>query len=216
MKAIFFVFVALILYTASVAGQKSRKPRKQPIIRETVTVKGGPYIAPKYPDETEADLWKEHAINGGSIKLTFPSGSGKYFHDGSEELLDGQTLVSVSATTTNASYLLLTRPVAPLLSNSDIEEVLETSISSVFSKTNTQIVSKKNVYYAGFIGKDLVISTTRAEGKEIQHARLFLLNGTLIAMYVTLDDPNSGKAMEPWIIRFFDSLVVRLPAKNDA
>lgn len=216
MKVAFFIFLALILHTVPSAGQKSRKPRKQPIIRETVTVKGGPYIAPKYPDETEADLWKEHAINGGSIKLTFPSGSGKYLHDGSEELPDGPTLVSVSATTKNASYQLLTRPVAPLLSNPDIEDVLETSISSVFSKTNTQIISKKNVYYAGFIGKELVISTTRAEGKEIQHARVFLLSGTLIAMYVTLDDPNSGKAMQPWITKFFESLVVRLPARNDA
>lgn len=211
MKVNVLIVVIVVLFPAFAWAQKTRKPPvKKPVIREIVTVKGDQYAPPEYPSETEPDLWKEHSTKDGSIKITFPSGAGKHFLDDSERLPDGAELVVMSAYTKNATYKLITCPVAPLLNNSDIEEVLESSINSAYSMPMTTIVSKKNVSYKGFVGKELVLNTTRAEGKEVQHARFFLLNANLIAIYVTLDDPNSGKAIDPWIRKFFDSLDVRV------
>lgn len=215
MKAIFLIFIVALIVPLSAWAQKAKKtPVKKPVIREIVTVKRTPYVPPEYPSETEPDLWKEHSTKDGAIKIAFPSGAGKHFHNDSEALPDGAELVVMSAYTKNATYKLITRPVAPLLNNSDIEEVLESSISSAYSMPRTTIVSKKNVSYKGFVGKELVLSTTRTEAKEVQHARFFLLNANLIAIYVTLDDPNSGKAIEPWIRKFFDSLVVQVDIED--
>jgi hypothetical protein len=212
------IVIVLMVLSVSISAQKKgkRSTAKMPVIHETVTVKAGPYTPPVYPAETEPDIWNDFSTKDGAIKITFPAKSGGYLFTDSEIMPDGKEVVVVTAYTANASYKLITRPVAPLLNNGDIDDVLESSINLAYSLPKTKIISKKNISYGSFLGKEVILSTDIGKEKEVQYARFYLLNSNLIAIYVTLDNPNSGKKMEPWVNKFFASLFVILQIKNEA
>ena len=212
-----FIFVVLGLPLLPVFGQSTKRPRKvkKPVIQETVIVKGNPYTRPIYPAETDPGIWNEFSSKDGRIKLTFPSLPGKLSED--SELTDGgKVLISMSAHTSNASYKLFARHFAPIADSKELNEILERSISTVFAGPRSKVVEKKNVSYGGIIGKEFMILERKADSISIQFARVYILGDQLITLFVIPDKPESQEKMKPWIQKFFDSLSVPLPARNEA
>ena len=214
-----YLLILILLMSASVASsaqtrKKSTKTEK-PVVLGTVTIKGEPYVPPVYPSETDAGIWNEFSTMDGSIKVNFPAFVGKLYDD-SERLDNGQRFISLSAYTKNGTYKLLARPFQAITENRDIDSILENTIRSVVIKSNLTVVRKKNIFYQGFIGKELIYTETVAEGIHIRYARFCILNSHVISLDVSLNDPTSKEKMEPWIQKFFNSLRVELPNINDA
>lgn len=214
-----FLLITILTILASLAtsAQSQKKPTKakKPVVRATVTVKGEPHVPHVYPNETDDGIWNEYSTKDGVIKITFPSVLEK-LRNSSESRDDGQIFISLTAPTNNGSYELLTRPFSAITDNREIDRILEDSINKVVSGPIMKIVSKKNIYYGGFLGKELIIRKTVAEGEYIQYSRFFILNSRLITLNVSLDYGVSKEKMEPWIQKFFDSLVVHLPNTPEA
>lgn len=214
-----FLLIPVLVISAvlSAEGQTRKKSikSKRPVVRATVTVKADPYKPPIYPNETDDGVWNEYSSKDGKIKLTFPAPVEKLYDD-SEPQNDGRLIISMSAYTKNGSYRLLVRPFPAILDNRGIDYVLENSIQLVFVQPRITIVKKTNVFYEGFLGKELIVRETGAQGKSIQYAQFYILNSQLITLIVELDHSASQEKMEPWIRKFFDSLVVKLPARSTA
>src|SRR5688500_16793827 len=203
------VIFSTFFFATSVHGQRESSKTKKPLVRATVTIKGEPYKPPVYPPENEPALWNEYSTKDGSIVATFPSERGK-LSDDSEVLDNREFFLPIAANTKNATYQLSARTFPPIKDNTEINSVLEDSVKRAFTRPMMKIISKKDIYYHGFLGKELIISRTVAEGEYTQYARLFILNSKLITVNVSLNHGVSKEKMEPWIRKFFDSLKVHL------
>lgn len=205
------IFGTLVL-SFSAAGQEApkKKPNK-PKVLGTVTVVAPPYEPPNYPHETEPGLWKEVTSSDGGIRITMPTGSGKYLFDDSIVLSDGKQALSISASTKNTVFKITTRPAARLQGKRDIEVYLESMIKIIEERPIATLRSKKDVYYGSHLGKEIVVVNQMAEQTEVQIARLFALNSTLVVLEVIVDESTDMKNIEPWVNKFFESLVVALP-----
>lgn len=209
------IFGTLVL-SFSAAGQKAPKTNpNKPKVLGTVTVIAPPYEPPNYPHETEPGLWKEVSSSDGGIRVTMPTGSGKYLFDDSILLSDGNEALSISASTKYAVFKITTRPAVRLEGKRDIEAYLESMIKFIDERPIATLRSKKDVYYGTQVGREIVVLNQMAEQTEIQIARLFVLNSTLVVLEVIVDESTDMKNIEPWINKFFESLVVALPTINE-
>lgn len=209
------IFGTLVL-SLSAAGQKAPKTKpNKPKVLGTVTVVAPPYEPPNYPHETEPGLWKEVSSTDGGIRISMPTGSGKYLFDDSVVLSGGSEALSIRALTKNAVFRITTRPADRLQGNRDIEVYLESMITFIEERPIATLRSKKDVFYGPFIGKEIVVVNQMAEQTEIQIARLFVLNSTLVVLEVIIDESTEMKTIEPWVDKFFQSLVVDLSPLNE-
>lgn len=216
MNRVIPIIFGLFILSFSAEGQKVPKSKPdKPKVLGTVTVVAPPYEPPNYPHETEPGLWKEVSSSNGGIRVTMPTGSGKYLFDDSIVLSDGNEALSISASTKNAVFKITTRPAGLLQGNRDIEAYLESMIRFIEERPIATLRSKKNVYYGSQVGREIVILNQMAEQTEIQIARLFVLNSTLVVLEVIVDESTDMKNIEPWINKFFESLVVPLPTINE-
>ena len=211
------LLVVLIAVVASgvAAAQTRRKPIqvKKPVITATVTVKGEPYAPPVFPAETDEGIWNDVQIGDGRINLTFPS-TPETLEKSADVLESGGQLASVSAYTKHGSYKAYTRPVAPLTSNRDIDDVLERSIADAFSGPNAKVLQMTTVHYDGVRGKEFVAAVKKSGTTRVQYIRAFILGNLMVSLMVEIDDRANEEKMKPWIQKFFDSLSVPLSNKQ--
>jgi hypothetical protein len=206
-----FVFLVVLLASGSIPAQKRGKPvAKKPVIRATVTVKGdGAYKPIVLPSENDSGVWNSVELTEHKVKIDFPSKGEEVLEDAEVFDIDIGKVWSYSAETKHATYRLMVRDVPEILDNRDIENVLDSTISSVLGNRKA-FKSKSTVYYGGYVGREILIE----EEMVVQAARLYILNKKLFAIFVTAEPKAHWPSIEPWVRRFFDSFSVDLPTKN--
>lgn len=204
-----FFLAVLILVACSLAliGQtkKRQSVRKPSTIRATVTVNGNLGPQPKLPKETDEGIWNEFFLPEYDLKILFPSKPDDLDYDVHNILLTFQTSTAI------ATYSLMMRDFPVLGDNKQIGAILEDMFVNSGEKGGSIMLSKKDIFYEGRIGKEIV---TEKNGS-LYFARFFILNSRLFAISVSVEKKTDRKRVEPWVKKFFDSFLVKVPIVNE-
>ena len=209
---VFFIVCLAMVSVQSQTRKKASKTRK-PVVRATVTIKGEPYEPRVYPSESDPNIWNEFTFRNEFIKISFPAIPGE-LEDSFESPEVDEPLLIASATTKNASYKLMARKLAVSTDEREIDVILENSIVQTYEGGGWRISKKKDVSYEGILGKELVAIRTVAEGEYKHYIRAYILNSHVITLFVS-PNPASKLNLEPWSVKFFDSLKVKLPVRSE-
>lgn len=198
-----FIIVVLLGLTASAASAQSKKKKavKPKPIKVTVTVKAdGPPLKP-ISKETDAGIWNEFELKEDGLRILLPTAK--------DDILDAMTgpVRSYQAATVKGTYLLVIRSVGVSVENRAINQFLEETIQNAFGDEKNKVLEKKNISYEGRSAKQIVFDLG---GKRFA-ARLYVLNGKLFIISVSIDWKAYDKAFDKWIDKFFDSFQVKVP-----
>jgi hypothetical protein len=211
MRRVWFITLALFVVAAMTVDGQTRKSRPRVVpkkVKANVTVDTVPTDTIVNVPITEADAgtWNMFEIKEIGLEMMFPVAN---------QNIQDDTLGRVRsfhATTNKATYLLAIRDLASPISNEGLETFLNEIIKNTFGERGTKLIDQRNLSYAGRIGKQL--TTERNAHRTI--SRLYVLNGKLFAMSVTLDQKDYDQTFEKWITKFFDSFRVKVPVFNEA
>ena len=90
------------------------------------------------------------------------------------------------------------------LSNSQLEEVYETSFNDVLAGANVKLISKKNVYLNRRLGREFVF----ADKRKIYFQRIYILEGRMYFISIMLPKKEYTKDFDKWTLKFFESFSV--------
>ena len=211
MRRVLFLTLAFCVVTAMTVDAQTRKGRQRVApkkVNAKVTVDAVPAdTSVKLPiTEADAGTWNVFELKEIGLEMMFPVTNQKIQDDTLGRVR------SFQATTNNAAYVLAIRDLASPISNQGLETFLNEIIKNTFGERGTKLIDQRNLSYAGRIGKQL--TTERNTHRTI--SRLYVLNGKLFAMSVTLDQKDYDQTFEKWITKFFDSFRVKVPVFNEA
>jgi hypothetical protein len=186
-----------ILALPSVA-QTSKKRRTALPVKAIVIIKAEKASEMKLPTEEDADVWSDYNSDKYHFKITFPSKSADVRSDETDRF------ITLQSGTKKASYQLIVKSLPVVASNSQLDEFYETSFLSVLAGGNIKLISKKNVYLSRRLGKELVYTDRR----KIYFQRVYILEGKLFLLSVTLSEKQYTKDFDRWALKFFDSFSV--------
>jgi hypothetical protein len=207
-RTIFLIFVMAVSAAIPANGQtKTTKNLVKPKpIRATVTVRGGSPPLRPLPNETDADIWNAFELKGDGLRMLFPAKNADIFEDSIGPVR------SFQATTNKANYLLAIRELETPIDNREIDDVLESIIKAGFQHPDTRLLEKRNISYEGRLGKHLI--TQQRTMRSI--ARIYVLNGKVFAISVTIKSKDLDQTFEKWIAKFLDSFRVEVSAVGEA
>lgn len=198
MKRISYLIVIFSILALPSAAQTNKKRRTALPVKAVVIIKAGKAPEKNLPSEDDADVWNEYNSEKYHFKIIFPSKSADVWSDETDRF------ITFESGTKKASYQLIVKTLPVVASNSQLDEFYETSFLSVLTGGNVKLISKKNVYLSRRLGKQFVY----ADRKKIYFQRLYILEGKLFLLSVTLPEKQYTKDFDRWALKFFDSFIV--------
>lgn len=197
LRASFIVVLVLLTVTTSYAQTSKGKGVKPKPITATVTVKADPPIRP-LPNESDERVWTEFESKEDGLTLLFPGRK----DDVSDSPVGPVRTFDVS--TAKAHFILAIRDVGSFINNKNDGEFLEHTIRNAFG-AETKFLEKKNINYEGREGRQFVL----VDNDKRLATRLYLLNGKLFIISVTIKVKDYTPEFNRWIDKFFDSFRVK-------
>jgi hypothetical protein len=198
MRKIVFLTVLFSIFVWQTTAQTRKKKRATLPVKAVVAVKLDEVSQTKLPSEEDTDIWNEYVSEKYNFKIIFPSKSADVWNDEAEKFVTFET------GTKKASYQLIVRSLSIVASNSQLDEFYETSFLGIIAAGNIKLISKKNVYMNRKLGKEFVY----ADKRKIYFQRMYILEGKLFLLSVTLPEKQYTKDFDRWAIKFFDSFTV--------
>ncbi len=198
MKKIVYLTALFSALALQMTAQTKKKGKITLPVKAVVTVKLDKFPERKFPSEADADIWNEYVSEKYRFKIIFPSKSTDVWNDETEGF------VSFETGTKKASYQLSVKSLSVVASNAQLDEFYEISFGSILADGNVKLISKKNVYLNRKLGKEFVYT----DKKKIYFQRLYILEGKLFLLSVTLPEKQYTKDFNRWALKFFDSFVV--------
>jgi hypothetical protein len=186
---------------AIVYGQsRPKKPTKPKTITATVTVKADPPIKP-LPKETDESSWTQFESKENGLAILFPGTA--------DDINDDTTgpVQTFDVSTEKAHYMLAIRDLGGLIDAKDTQAYLDETIDNAFGADERKFLYRRAISYAGRVGREFGHVD---RGKRFA-ARVYVLNGKLFIISVTVKTTGYTPAFDKWINKFFDSFNVRMP-----
>ena len=214
MRKFLIIFLVGGIFVVNCFAQTKKKSKaKTKPIRVTVTVKatdnGGVAIPPeKLPKETDENLWHEFTNEKFNFGINFPSLLKDIFEDEGEK-----KQFDFAAQTEKANYHVLAQQLNfGNLTNQQLDALLEDVLRTVQDPKMTRIISKKNVFLNGKLGKE-IISEDKNKYHPTKHninfMRFYLLPGKQFTLSVAIPKEKYTSAFDEWAMKFLDSFWVK-------
>jgi len=196
-KIIYLIFLSSV-FTLQATAQTKRSKRKPLPVKAIVTIKIDKAPEIKLPSEESDGIWNEYASGKYNFNITFPAKSEDVRDDEVEKFATFET------STQKAAYQIIIKSLAVKLNNSQLDELYETTFSSILGDGEVKLVSKKNVYLNRRLGKEFVF----ADKKKIYFQRIYILEGKLYLLSITLPKKEYTGDFDKWVLKFFESFSV--------
>jgi hypothetical protein len=178
---------------------QTKKNKNKPLpIKAVVNIKIDKAREIKLPSEASEDVWNEYASRKYNFNITFPAKPENVRDDEMDKFATFET------STQKATYRLMIKSLSVNLSNSQLDEVYETSFSDVLVGGNVKLISKKNVYLNRKLGREFVFE----DKKKVYFQRIYILEGRLYFISVMLLKKEYTKDFDKWALKFFESFSV--------
>lgn len=203
MRKIIYIIFLSSAFPLQIFGQ-AKKDRKRPLpVKAVVTVKIDKAPEIKLPSEEDQLIWNEFISRKHNFNITFPAKP--------EDIRDDETdkFATFETNTRKAAYRLMIKSLSVNLSNSQLDEVYETSFSDVLIGGNVKLISKKNVYLNRKLGREFVF----ADKRKIYFQRIYILEGRLYFLSIMLPKREYTKDFDKWATKFFESFGVEVKDK---
>lgn len=201
-KIIYLIFLTSALTLQTTA--QTKRDRKRPLpVKGVVTVKIDKAPEVKLLSEESEDIWNEFISRKHNFTITFPAKP--------EDIRDDEMdkFATFETNTQKAAYRLMIKSLSANLSNSQLDEVYETSFSDVLVGGNVRLISKKNVYLNRKLGREFVF----ADKRKIYFQRIYILEGRLYFLSIMLPKKEYTKDFDKWAEKFFESFSVEVKDK---
>lgn len=190
-----FLFSVLTLQMTA----QTKKNKKKPLpVKAVVTIKIDKAPEIKLPSEESEGIWNEYTSGKYNFNITFPAKSEDVRDDEIEKL------VTFEANTKKAAYRIIIKSLPVKLDNSQLDELYETTFSDILVGENVTFISKKKVYLNRRLGKEFVF----ADKKQIYFQRIYILEGKLYLLSITLPKKEYTADFDKWTLKFFESFSV--------
>jgi hypothetical protein len=198
MRKIIYLFFLFSIFTLPTTAQTRRNKKKPLPVKAVVTIKIDKAPEIKLPSEESQGIWNEYTSAKYNFNITFPAKS--------EDVRDDEMdkFVTFEASTQKASYGLMVKSLSASLSNSQLDEVYETSFRDILVGGDVKLISKKNVYLNRRLGREFVF----ADKKKIYFQRIYILEGRLYFLSVMLPKKEYTADFDKWALKFFESFSV--------
>lgn len=211
MRRVLFITLITCAVTATQVYGQTRQTRPRVITKRAkaaviIPKKSVDPPAESSPTESDDGNWNTFVLNEDSLEMLFPA-----THQNIQDETLGR-IRSLQATTSKASYMLAVRELGTPISIEGLDTFLNEVAKNTYGERGTKLVDHHNISYAGRVGKEF--TTERNSHRTI--SRLYVLNGKLFVMSVTLDQKDYDQTSEKWIAKFFDSFRVQVPIFNEA
>lgn len=196
-KIIYAIFLSAVFASQASAQAKKNKRRHLPV-KAVVTVRAEKAPEIKLPSEESEDIWNEYSSTKYNFNITFPAKS--------EDVRDDEieNLVTFETNTQKAAYQIIIKSLAAKLTNSQLDELYETSFSDILAGGNVKLIGKKNVYLNRRLGREFVF----ADERKIYFQRIYILEGRLYLLSITLPEKKYTGNFDKWALKFFESFSV--------
>lgn len=214
MKALVAI-ATLILFTAAgvVEAQERRTSRggRQPVVRETVTIKGDFPATQTIPPikETDPDVWRTVTFPDHKFSIVLPMRK-----DDTVEPEEMPNLWSIASETDSATYRVVIRKFKSAHSFESAREMLDDAIATVYDDgddVNIEPAKMRDTPYGGWPGKEI---SSKGKGR-INIFRIYIIDERMYMVSVSVTDEKSWPNIETWARKFLDSLKVELGVAND-
>ena len=196
-KITFLIFLFFVLTLQTPA--QTKKNRKKPLpVKAIVTIKIDKAPEIKLPSEESEGIWNEYNSRKYNFNITFPAKSENVRDDEIEKIVTFET------STQKAAYQLIVKKLPAKLDNSQLDELYETSFSDILVGGNVKVISKKKVYLNRRLGKEFVF----ADKKQMYFQRIYILEGRLYLLSITLPKKEYTADFDKWTLKFFESFSV--------
>jgi hypothetical protein len=203
MRKIIYIIFLSSAFTLQIFAQ-AKKDRKRPLpVKAVVTVKIDTAPEIKLPVEESEGIWNEFISRKHNFNIKFPAKP----EDVRDDELDKFVIFETS--TQKAAYRLMIKSLSANLSNSQLDEVYETSFSDVLVGGNVRLISKKNVYLNRKLGREFIF----ADKRKIYFQRIYILEGRLYFLSIMLSKREYTKDFDKWAAKFFESFTVEVKDK---
>jgi hypothetical protein len=198
MRTIIYLIFFLFPFTLQASAQV-KKDRKKPLpVKVVVTIKEDKLPEIKFPSEESDEIWNVYVSRKHNFSISFPAKAEDVRLDEMDKFVTFET------NTQKAVYRLMIKSLSVNLSNSQLDEVYEASFSDVLVGGNVKLISKKNVYLNRKLGREFVFE----DKKKVYFQRIYILEGRLYFVSVTLPKKQYTKDFDKWTLKFFESFAV--------
>ncbi len=201
MNKILILFLLLI----SVSFSNAQKRKKLPVVRAEVTVKGNFPPIRANPNEEDVGIWNEFVSDNYGFKISFPSKNRDISVDTIREVKLYET------PTKKATYHLMVKNFLIAPNNNQIDDYLEDFFVRNINLPDTKLISKKDIYYDGRLGKEIIYE---AKGTII-FSRLYILEQKFFRLMVSLPKKEYKKDFDKWAMKFFESFYVKTKSTDE-
>lgn len=196
-KIVCLIFLSTV-FTLQTSAQSKKNRKKSLPVRAVVNVQTDAATETKLPSEENEGIWNEYISEKYNFNIIFPTKSVEVWDENIDKL------ITFEANTKKAAYRLMIKNLPVNLSNAQLDEVYEASFSDVLSGGKVRLISKKNVYLNRKLGREFVY----AERKKIYFQRLYILEGKLFFLTISLPEKEYSKSFDKWASKFFESFSV--------
>jgi hypothetical protein len=198
MRKIIYIIFLFSAFTLQIIAQTKKNKNKPLPVKAVVNVKIDKASEIKLPSEASEGVWNEYASRKYNFNITFPAKPENVRDDEMDKFVTFET------STQKAAYRLMIKSLSVNLSNSQLDEVYETSFSDVLIGGNVKLISKKNVYLNRKLGREFVFE----DKKKVYFQRIYILEGRLYFISVMLLKKEYTKDFDKWALKFFESFSV--------
>jgi hypothetical protein len=155
--------------------------------------------------EENPRLWNEYSSEKFGFWIQFPASKDQVSSDDSDEFVNFETVNG------KAHYALSVKKLLAALSNRELDEMFDSIVSATEDET-TRLISQKDVYLNGVLGRELVYE----EESQIVFGRFYILESKIFMLTVTLPKKDYNRGFDRLARKFFDSFGVRVNRRMDA
>lgn len=197
MRKIIYIIFLFSAFTLQIIAQTKKNKNKPLPVKAVVNVIDKAREI-KLPSEESESVWNEFVSRKYNFNITFPAKPESVRKDEMDKFVTFET------STQKAAYRLMIKSLSVNLSNSQLDEVYETSFSDVLVGGNVKLISKKNVYLNRKLGREFVFE----DKKKVYFQRIYILEGRLYFISVMLPKKEYTKDFDKWALKFFESFSV--------
>ncbi len=198
MRKIIYLFFLFSFFTLQTTAQTKKSRKKILPVKAVVTVNIGKAPEIKLPSEESVGIWNEYTSRKYNFNLTFPAKSEDVRDDELEKF------ITFGTNTQKAAYQIIVKSLPAKLDNSQLDELYETTFNDLLVDGNVKLISKKKVYLNRRLGKEFVF----ADKKHIYFQRIYILEGKLYLLSITLLKKEYTGDFDKWALKFFESFSV--------